>query len=351
MKNWSLKAKIIMVLAAVVTVGGIGYTFLQMEKTADFVRQGARLEAQKHIDRTISMLMVSTRKFHDDFLKARAMGPIEAQVVLDDCSRMKSALVDAVTEDFGNEVVRIRLVGDADIFGIEPLGKKENIGIKTPFEREAVQAIIKGKERVETEQEGYLSVAVPLPSQLHPGCAACHLSLRKGLDSDLKQNITLGTLNVYMPLQATLAKERGKTLQIIFVTMIMLVLVCIALYYFMHWSVTNPIGQAVALTKRIAQGDLDVDFTVQQNDEIGMLAGSMNKMVGNMRELTLAAEKIAEGDLTVRLTVLSEKDALGHALKRMVEKLSAIIGEINLSAQNVLAGAEHGCRIGPSAIH
>ena len=122
---------------------------------------------------------------------------------------MKSALADAVTEDFGNDAVRVRLIGDADIFGIEPLGDKEKSGIKTSFEREAAQAIRQGKDRVEIEQDGYLRVAVPLPSQAHPGCAACHQSLRKGLDSDLKQNIILGTINVYVPFEKALVKERG----------------------------------------------------------------------------------------------------------------------------------------------
>jgi methyl-accepting chemotaxis protein len=340
MKNWSLKTKIIALLFAVVVLSGIGFANLIFQKTTGIITKDAGLDAQQHISRTLEMFMVSTRKFHDDFLKAREIGNVDAQLVLEDWSRAKSALADAVEHDFGEKAVRVRLIGDAGIFGIEPLGKKENIGIQIPFEREAALAIKQGRDRVEVQQDGYLRVAVPLTSQAHPGCAACHLSLRRGLDSDLKQNIILGTLNVYMPLQAMLAKERGKTTQFFAATMLMLGLVAIALYYFVNLFVTRPIGQAVALTKRIAQGDLDVDFTVQQNDEIGMLAGSMNKMVGSLRELTRAAEKIADGDLTVRVAVLSEKDALGHALKKMVEELSAIIAEINLSAQNVLSGAE-----------
>jgi methyl-accepting chemotaxis protein len=340
MKNWSLKTKITALLFAVVVLSGIVFSNLIFRKTGELIIKDAGLEAQHHMNRTTAMLMVSTRIFYGDFLKAREQGKVDAQLVLEDSSRMKSALANAITHDFGNEAVRVRLIGDAEIFGIEPLGKKENIGIQIPFEREAALAIRQGKERVEEQQDGYLRVAVPLYSQAHPGCAACHQSLRKGLDSDLKQNSILGTLNVYMPLQATLVKERDKTMQIIYVTIIMLVLMSLALSYFMNRFVTKPIGQAVAFIKKIAQGDLEVDFTVQQNDEIGMLAGSMNKMVGNLRELARAAEKIAGGDLTVQLTVLSEHDMLGHALKKMVEKLSAIIAEINLSAQNVLSGAE-----------
>jgi methyl-accepting chemotaxis protein len=90
----------------------------------------------------------------------------------------------------------------------------------------------------------------------------------------------------------------------------------------------------------VAEGDLSDRFAIQQHDEIGVLASSMNKMVANMRQLAQSAEMIAGGDLTVEVTPLSDRDILGHALKKMVGKLSALIAEINLAAKNVLAGAE-----------
>ena len=340
MKNWSLKTKIIIILFAIVGVCGTGYSFLQANATTFIVREAATADAQKHIDRTIAMFMVSTRKFYDVFLKARAMSTIEAQLALEDFSRMKSSLADAVTEDFGSDTVRVRLIGDADIFGIEPLGKKEVVGIQTSFERKAAQAIRQGRDRVELQEEGFLRVAVPMTSQTHPGCAACHLSIRRGIDSDLKQNVILGTLNVYVPFEKVLVKERAKARQIFYGLIIVLAIAALALYWFMSRSVTKPLGQAVAFTKKIAGGDLSANFSVQTNDEIGMLAASMNSMVGNMRVLAAAAENIAAGDLTVQVAALSDRDTLGHALKMMVEKLSAIIAEINVSAQSVLSGAE-----------
>jgi methyl-accepting chemotaxis protein len=339
MDNWSLKTKIIIILVAIVGVCATGYSFLQLKTITGLVKAAALTDAQKHLDRTTAMFMGSTRKFHDDFLKARAAGPFEVQLVLDDCSRMKSALASAVTEDFGSDVVRVRFIGDAGIFGIEPLGSKESTGIKTAFEREAAKAIKEGKDRVELQEEGVLHIAVPMPSQMHPGCAACHLSLRKGMDSDLKQNIILGTLNVSVPFEKTLVQERGKAKQTVYGVIIMLLLAVLALYWFINRSVTKPLDQAVAFTEKVSAGDLSANLEVRQQDEIGKLSGAMNKMVCNMRELARTAEHIAGGDLTVQVTPLSDKDALGHALKGMVEKLSGTMAEINISASNVAAGA------------
>jgi methyl-accepting chemotaxis protein len=340
MKNWSLKTKIIAALTIVVAVGGTFFAGTLFLNAVGGAKKNAQAEALNHMDRSIEMLMVSTRKFHEDFIKAKESGRVDAQLALEDWSRTKAAVDDAVAHNFGDERVRVRIIGDADIFGIEPLGAKENIGIQIPFEREAAQAIKNGTDRVVLEQEGFLRIAIPLTSQAHPGCAECHLSLRRGIDSDLKQNIILGTLNVYVPMQIMLAEIRGRTLGTIYGLIALLTIVALVLYIFMNRSVTMPLDKAVTFTKRVAEGDLSGNLAVEQQDEIGILAGAMNKMVGNMRELAQAAEKIAGGDLTVRVAALSERDTLGQSLKRMVEKLSTIIAEINIAAQSVFSGAE-----------
>ena len=339
MSAWSLKTKLIFMLISIVCLCVAGYTVLQIRTTTGLVKEAALAEAQKHLDRTTAMFEGSTKKFHDDFQKARATGPIEAQMVLDDCSRMKSFLAEAVTRDYGDEVVRVRLIGDAGIFGIEPLGAKEHVGIISPFEAEAAKAIKQGRDRVELRDNDVLRVAVPLRSQASPGCAACHLSLRRGMDSDLDQDVLLGTLNVYVPFGQSLQHERAKALMTVAGVFMMLLLAVLSLYLAINRSITGPLERAVAFTENVSAGDLSGGFDVRQRDEIGRLSGAMNRMVGNMRELAGAAERIAGGDLTVRVAPLSERDTLGHALKNMVEKLSGTITDINVAADNVAAGA------------
>jgi len=105
-------------------------------------------------------------------------------------------------------------------------------------------------------------------------------------------------------------------------------------------AITGPMVKGVEFTKQVALGDISANLDVQQKDEIGALAAAMNGMVDNLRKMVKIAEKIADGDLTVEVTALSEKDALGNALKHMVTKLSGIVSEINVSASNVAAGSE-----------
>ncbi|MEI6128067.1 MAG: methyl-accepting chemotaxis protein, partial [Pseudomonadota bacterium] len=104
--------------------------------------------------------------------------------------------------------------------------------------------------------------------------------------------------------------------------------------------ITLPLHKAVDMIKAMASGDLSADIAVTQKDEVGMLAEAMRTMTINLRNRAGLAEKIADNDLTVKVTTLSDKDMLGHALKTMVENLSNVVSEINISASNVAAGSE-----------
>jgi methyl-accepting chemotaxis protein len=95
----------------------------------------------------------------------------------------------------------------------------------------------------------------------------------------------------------------------------------------------------VRFAQKISEGDLEQTFDLKQDDEIGVLAHALNNMAANLRAMVKIAERIADGDLTVQIKALSDRDALGHALIKMVEKLSNIVLEIKAAAGNVAAGS------------
>jgi|GEM_PF-195999 len=77
---------------------------------------------------------------------------------------------------------------------------------------------------------------------------------------------------------------------------------------------------------RIAEGDLsdDVDV-VSDRDEVGK---AMQQMVVSLRAITVSAQKISEGDLSVEICERSDCDELGLALRHMIDNLREIIGEL-----------------------
>jgi methyl-accepting chemotaxis protein len=111
-------------------------------------------------------------------------------------------------------------------------------------------------------------------------------------------------------------------------------------------SVTVPILHVAAVAERVAHGDLaEASETRQQEvrrlrasmkahgvDEAGLMTASMTDMTEALRGMVAVAERIAAGDLTVKVAVRSDRDALGIAFAAMKEKLSTVIGEVRSGA-------------------
>ena len=90
----------------------------------------------------------------------------------------------------------------------------------------------------------------------------------------------------------------------------------------------------------VAVGDLEQEVTVTTNDEIKDLVDTVNRMTASLRNSATLADTIAQGDLTVHHTPLSDKDKLGHALVTMVERLRNVVGDASAAADNVAAGSQ-----------
>jgi methyl-accepting chemotaxis protein len=105
-------------------------------------------------------------------------------------------------------------------------------------------------------------------------------------------------------------------------------------------NISRALAQAVGLADAVALGDLSHKIDSSSNDEIGDLIKSLNAMTVNLNATAAVANQIAQGDLTVAAKPLSDKDTLGLALERMVEKLRQIVSEALTAAQNVSAGSQ-----------
>jgi methyl-accepting chemotaxis protein len=113
---------------------------------------------------------------------------------------------------------------------------------------------------------------------------------------------------------------------------------CVALW--VSRNISRGVGMSLDLANAVAIGDLSQQLQIQQKDEIGHLATALNKMVANLKDTVVIAEKIAAGDLRVEPKILSDKDVLGQSLKRMLENLRSIVGEVAAAANNVASGSE-----------
>lgn len=100
-------------------------------------------------------------------------------------------------------------------------------------------------------------------------------------------------------------------------------------------SITRPILKVVDIAEKLAEGQSDFEIEARGKDETGLLVAAMKKMIESNNQMVAAATGIASGDLRVRVTPRSQRDALGTALSNMIERLTEIIGEVRTGASSL----------------
>jgi methyl-accepting chemotaxis protein len=103
-------------------------------------------------------------------------------------------------------------------------------------------------------------------------------------------------------------------------------------------GLTGPLGRAVTVAERLAEGDTGVSAATDAADEVGQLLRAMASAIRSTESMAAAAARVAAGDLTVRVTPRSSRDTLGNALAGMVARLSQAIMDVRSSAA-ALSGA------------
>ncbi|QAU48784.1 methyl-accepting chemotaxis protein [Bradyrhizobium guangzhouense] len=137
------------------------------------------------------------------------------------------------------------------------------------------------------------------------------------------------------------ARVEGNRAEIMLISLILASLVIGAMAAtWIAIGISRALASAVGLADAVAIGDLSKKIDVSSNDEIGDLITSLNAMTKNLNATAAVANEIAQGNLTVEAKPLSDKDTLGLALERMVQRLRQIVSEALTAAQNVSAGSQ-----------
>ncbi len=106
--------------------------------------------------------------------------------------------------------------------------------------------------------------------------------------------------------------------------------------------VTSPVKQLVAGTKKVADGDLDVDIRVSSRDEIGQLAESFNQMIidlkianAEIQSWSIRLERKIE-ERTKKLYLARAKLIQSEKMSSMGVLASSVAHEINNPLQGIL---------------
>jgi methyl-accepting chemotaxis protein len=104
--------------------------------------------------------------------------------------------------------------------------------------------------------------------------------------------------------------------------------------------IVKPAKEMAAAATAIAKGEVDQRVDLSRRDEIGDLADAFRAMIAYLREMTVAADLLAQGDLTAEVAARSEGDVLGNAFNRMGANLNAFIQQTNVVVEQVVPSVE-----------
>ncbi len=168
------------------------------------------------------------------------------------------------------------------------------------FRREAEQAKksgkdpqIKSKSGFRTLQSGDLFyVARPITIKKE-SCLRCHSTPEAAPKSQLatygrdngfgwKLNEIVGAQTISVPAGKVLADARKLQLTVIGILAGGFLLAVLALNLFLNFAVVSPIKEMAEWSREVSTGNLNTDYEHTANDEIGILASSMNRLKVSM---------------------------------------------------------------------
>ncbi|MDR3568912.1 MAG: methyl-accepting chemotaxis protein [Syntrophobacteraceae bacterium] len=108
---------------------------------------------------------------------------------------------------------------------------------------------------------------------------------------------------------------------------------------FVSSSITKPISEAVAINKRLAEGDMSVSIDSSRGDEVGQLFAAMKIMVDKFKaiinDIDMLSEAAVQGKLAVRADASSHAGDYKKIVQGVNDTLDAVIGPLNVSAEYV----------------
>jgi methyl-accepting chemotaxis protein len=175
--------------------------------------------------------------------------------------------------------------------------------------------------------------------------------------ADLKttwDQITTIDTNVSTTIAQTGPSQNNPILMATIISFLGTILFVTIIGYVVNLTITRPLRQLATLTRRIAKGETNARATINSQDEISMVATSMNSMLDNIvrliqetqsqrdwlqsqvEKLVSEVSGVGEGDLRVEAEVTA--DALGvlaDSFNYMVEELGSLVVRVKTVANEV----------------
>lgn len=123
--------------------------------------------------------------------------------------------------------------------------------------------------------------------------------------------------------------------------LITVIAVTFGVFFFIRKVIVQPLGQAVFLAERLAQGDLAVSIRESKEDEIGHLLKSMGSMMDKLRDVVTAVKTSAGKVTTESQRVFSSSDLMSKGATEQAAVAEEVSSSMEEMASNIRQNAEN----------
>ncbi|MCB2210603.1 HAMP domain-containing protein [bacterium] len=117
-----------------------------------------------------------------------------------------------------------------------------------------------------------------------------------------------------------------------------IVLTLVLIYFLVRHSIIRKLKNLVSFSNDLARGDLTTTMQEYGEDEVGEVASSLASIHDMLKTKAEEANSIANGDLSLKIKVLSEQDELGFAMRRVSANLLQMRDELADTIEQQIAG-------------
>lgn len=136
---------------------------------------------------------------------------------------------------------------------------------------------------------------------------------------------------------------------ILFVVAIISLFLSVILTRFLTRLITTPIFELEEAAKLLAEGNLDVTVSYESKDELGILSGSLKRLINMLQKIIPDVQyclgSMADGDFTI--TSKSSDSYIGNfkpiyeAMSKIKQQLTNVLSQIQDASQQVQIGAQN----------
>lgn len=158
---------------------------------------------------------------------------------------------------------------------------------------------------------------------------------KMGIAADEAVSLCAGMVD---EMNVKMANEVSSADKILLIGFIFAVIIGSFAAYYITRSITAPLAVAVDVADKMSKGILPDNIEAEGKDETALLLSSMQKMVESLKGTVKAAERMAHGDLNVKVNLLSERDVLGLSLNSMIETLNNLVMDVKAAVEAAIEG-------------